>query len=679
MLLVIQIDTFYDGLTLRHRDTINAADGGTFMKKRPEEYYNLIENMTAHHNHYDTSATRDETSRTISSTTTESPEVVRQLEMMNKKFQDMMRQIKSVKFVHTKCETYGGPHSYTEYPAVSGYTQEAAYATTGKVKTTTSATLDSTYFCFSPERSGTRTGVVLLKKLPEKHRDHGIFLIPCDFQGLESCMVLADLDASTNLMPLSVWKKLYLPDHTPTRMTLELATRSIAYPARIAEDVFVQVGKFTFLADFVVVDYDVNPRIPLIFGRTFLRTARALVDVLGEEPILRDGDEKLIFHADNTSKHRHKHGNESINMINSIDITCEDHFLETSDSLLEEFADELALLDPFPPINKDDSFDFEADLRKLNICCTKIHRLLNNDSTLPEESFEIATFSSSPFGNEDKVFNPGNGYSQKDKTKHGIGSREKTKPKAYSSLMSKLTNHYHWTKEHPLEQICGNPSNPVETKRQHAVDPEMCMFALTVSNTELKNIKEAMVDQEWIEAMQEELYQFDRLKVWKLDKPFRKTPEGFVDPGHLEKVYRIKKTLYGLKQAPRAWYVELSKFLLSKGFSKDTDHAGCLYTCKITSGGIQFLGDQLVSWMSKKQDCTVMSTIEAKYVALSASCAQVLWMRTQLKDYDLTTTKYHYIVTPSQPSPSHATLCNTPPPSISMSAIISKRNRLKME
>ncbi|GKF46941.1 reverse transcriptase domain-containing protein [Tanacetum coccineum] len=90
------------------------------------------------------------------------------------------------------------------------------------------------------------------------------FLIPCDFYGLESCMALADLGASINLMPLSVWKTLSLPDLSTTRMTLELATRTIAYPAGIAEDVFVQVGKFTFPADFVVVDYEVDPRVPLI-------------------------------------------------------------------------------------------------------------------------------------------------------------------------------------------------------------------------------------------------------------------------------------------------------------------------------------------------------------------------------------------------------------------------------
>ncbi|GKG01400.1 hypothetical protein Tco_0306105, partial [Tanacetum coccineum] len=79
------------------------------------------------------------------------------------------------------------------------------------------------------------------------------------------------------------------------------------------------------------------------------------------------------------------------------------------------------------------------------------------------------------------------------------------------------------------------------------------------------------------------------------------------------------------------WYSKDSGFELT-AFS-DADQAGCLDTPKITFGGIQFLGDKLVSWMSKKQDCTSMETAVAKYVALSASCAQVMWMRTQLKDY----------------------------------------------
>ncbi|GJS61274.1 reverse transcriptase domain-containing protein [Tanacetum coccineum] len=100
---------------------------------------------------------------------------------------------------------------------------------------------------------------VILNKLPKKLRDPGKFLIPCDFPGMDECLALADLGASINLMPLSVWKKLSLPELTPTYMTLELADRSITQPIGIAEDVDVKVGKFQFLVDFVVVDFDADP------------------------------------------------------------------------------------------------------------------------------------------------------------------------------------------------------------------------------------------------------------------------------------------------------------------------------------------------------------------------------------------------------------------------------------
>nr|GEW69225.1 reverse transcriptase domain-containing protein [Tanacetum cinerariifolium] len=124
---------------------------------------------------------------------------------------------------------------------------------------------------------------VLLKKLPEKLGDAGKFLIPCDFLELEECLALADLGASINLIPLFVWKKLSLPKLTPTRMTLELANQSVAYPVGVAKDVFVKVAKFHFLTDFVVVNYDIDPRVPLILGRPFLRTARALTDDYAQE------------------------------------------------------------------------------------------------------------------------------------------------------------------------------------------------------------------------------------------------------------------------------------------------------------------------------------------------------------------------------------------------------------
>nr|GEZ68467.1 reverse transcriptase domain-containing protein [Tanacetum cinerariifolium] len=133
--------------------------------------------------------------------------------------------------------------------------------------------------------------VVILKKLAKKLGDPDKFLIPYDFLELVECLALADQGESVNLMPLSIWKKLFLSELTPTRMILELADRSTTRPASIAEDVFVKVGKFHFLTDFVVVDYVVDPRVPLILGRPFLRTGRALIDVYGGELTLRVDDE----------------------------------------------------------------------------------------------------------------------------------------------------------------------------------------------------------------------------------------------------------------------------------------------------------------------------------------------------------------------------------------------------
>nr|GEZ68983.1 reverse transcriptase domain-containing protein [Tanacetum cinerariifolium] len=139
------------------------------------------------------------------------------------------------------------------------------------------------------------------------------------------CKALADLEASINLMPLSVWKKLGLPDLIPTQMTLELANRAICTPDGIARDVFVPVGKFTFLADFVVVNYESDPRVPLILGRPFLRTTHALIDVHGEEMILRDGDERLTLNMkhDTASYSNHPY-RESVNLINIFTLSSED-------------------------------------------------------------------------------------------------------------------------------------------------------------------------------------------------------------------------------------------------------------------------------------------------------------------------------------------------------------------
>ncbi|GJU29988.1 retrovirus-related pol polyprotein from transposon TNT 1-94 [Tanacetum coccineum] len=351
-----------------------------------------------------------------------------------------------------------------------------------------------------------------------------------------------------------------------------------------------------------------------------------------------------------------------------------------------------------------------------------------------------------------------------------------------------------WTKNHPLHKIIGDPKSSVRTRGQLA---NSCLFACLLSSIEPANVAEALKDADWVSAMQDELDQFARLKVWRLvPRPEGKTiiktkwifknkkdesslvirnkarlvavgycqqegidydetfapvarieairlflayaahkdftvfqmdvkttflngilkeevyvdqPPGFVSKQYLDHVYALDKALYGLKQAPQAWYDVLSKFLIDSHFQKgsidttlfikkkdtvptpmveqaklkldlvgkpvdhtdyrsmigslmhltssrpdimfatclwyskdsgfdltaysDADHAGCHLDRKSTSGSVQFLGDKLVCWSSKKQNCVSISTAESEYVAVFGCCAQVLWMRTQLTDY----------------------------------------------
>ncbi|GJQ91526.1 reverse transcriptase domain-containing protein [Tanacetum coccineum] len=130
--------------------------------------------------------------------------------------------------------------------------------------------------------------------------------------------------ASINLMPLSIWKKLSLPELSPTRMTLELADRSITYPKGLAEDVYVKVGKFHFPADFVVVDFEADPRVPLILGRSFLKTGRTLIDIYEGEITLRVDNEAVTFNLDQTMKYSST-DDKSVNRIDIIDEICEEY------------------------------------------------------------------------------------------------------------------------------------------------------------------------------------------------------------------------------------------------------------------------------------------------------------------------------------------------------------------
>ncbi|GJR66315.1 retrovirus-related pol polyprotein from transposon TNT 1-94 [Tanacetum coccineum] len=225
---------------------------------------------------------------------------------------------------------------------------------------------------------------------------------------------------------------------------------------------------------------------------------------------------------------------------------------------------------------------------------------------------------------------------------------------------------YRWTRDHPLEQVRGNPTMPVQTRRQLATDPEMCMFALTVSIVQPKNIKETMADFAWIEAIQDELHQFDRLKVWELvDKPFGKMiiklkwlwkNKKDEDQTVIRNKARLVAKGYAQEEgidfeesfAPvaRLEAVRIFSNLINgheNACLKDADHAGCLDTRKSTSGGIQFLGDKLVSWMSKKQNCTAMSS-QAEYVGFSILCSTTEYQLADMFTKALPEDRFKYLV-----------------------------------
>ncbi|GJY50372.1 reverse transcriptase domain-containing protein [Tanacetum coccineum] len=195
---------------------------------------------------------------------------------------------------------------------------------------------------------------VILNKLPKKLRDLGKLLIPCDFPGMDECLALADVGASINLMPLSVWKRLSLPELTPTCMTLELADHSITQPIGIIEDVYVKVGKFHFSADFVVVDFDADPRVPLILGRSFLKTGRALIDVYKGELTLLLGFSDVIASGNPTPYY------DPIVSTYSPTLTP----FEDSDFLLLEDADAFLAFedDPISPEVDNSYYDSEGDI-----------------------------------------------------------------------------------------------------------------------------------------------------------------------------------------------------------------------------------------------------------------------------------------------------------------------------
>nr|GEY37865.1 reverse transcriptase domain-containing protein [Tanacetum cinerariifolium] len=203
---------------------------------------------------------------------------------------------------------------------------------------------------------------VILNKLPRKLGDPGKFLIPCEFPGMDECLALADLGASINLMPLSVWEGLSLPELTPTCMTLELADRLVSKP--------------------------IDPRVPLILGWCFLKTSRALIDVHKGELTLRIRNEAITYNLDQTVRYSANYNQMTANKIDVIESACEEYSPEEADTFLGlEDDPDSPKINPFYYDPKGDILLLEAILNS-----KPSHPLPNQEQNLPSFKEELKAY-----------------------------------------------------------------------------------------------------------------------------------------------------------------------------------------------------------------------------------------------------------------------------------------------
>nr|GEU48838.1 retrovirus-related Pol polyprotein from transposon TNT 1-94 [Tanacetum cinerariifolium] len=317
-----QLDTFYNALNVNDQDSLNSATGGNFLDKMPRECLKIIESK---------SKVRQSRAKAVvakvstsSSTPANSFEVSELKDMVRALVLDKKNQSSApapsstpalVKAVEPNYVTYGGTHSRDNerrhdqtneqikkfYKIFEDMSFEISFTDALILMPKFASTLKALIGNKEKLSKMARTPMnehclaVILNKLRRKLGDPGKFLIPCEFPGMDECLALADLDASINLMPLSVWEGLSFLKLTSTCMTLELVDRSVSKPIGIAKDVSVKVGVFHFPADFVVIDFKPDPRVLLILGRCFLKAGRALIDVHKGELTLQYSQEVLGF------------------------------------------------------------------------------------------------------------------------------------------------------------------------------------------------------------------------------------------------------------------------------------------------------------------------------------------------------------------------------------------------
>ncbi|GJR87291.1 reverse transcriptase domain-containing protein [Tanacetum coccineum] len=214
------------------------------------------------------------------------------------------------------------------------------------------------------------SSAMIQNKVPPKLGDPGSFLILCNFNKIFSCNALADLGASINLM---IFMLCQLSSQTlkPTKMSVRLADRSFQYPVGIAENMLVEVGKFTFPADFVILEMEEDSKVPLILGRPFLHTADAVIRVKEKQLNLGVGTKRTIFNIDSTMKHSYSNDDTcfSIDVINEILVEDFDALLDEGSEILHSGEGSLlreeifAEFDEFMEMTSDENSDSESDTK----------------------------------------------------------------------------------------------------------------------------------------------------------------------------------------------------------------------------------------------------------------------------------------------------------------------------
>ncbi|XP_023763696.1 uncharacterized protein LOC111912205 [Lactuca sativa] len=188
----------------------------------------------------------------------------------------------------------------------------------------------------------------MLNKLPKKKGDLGSLTLPCQFGNLATIYALADSGASVNLMPYSFFKKLDLPEPRPISMAIHLANKTVTFPRGICEDLLVKVDRFVFLVDFIVLDMEADPQVPIILGRPFLNTASAIFDMQDSKLTLRVGDELVTFGVGQAMKHARSSDDTtfSIDMLEELlEDWNDDEPKKSTVTFEQEFDDERDLLE----------------------------------------------------------------------------------------------------------------------------------------------------------------------------------------------------------------------------------------------------------------------------------------------------------------------------------------------